>query len=88
MRAGVARVITPVIHEQAGATGTRPRRELCACREKPDSLSIPILVDRSDFPFRSPFHDSTSRLLVRRDVFVASERQRIHSRGAHSSRVT
>ena len=90
--AGVTQVVAPVVHEQAGAPSAGSRRELLTRREEPHSLSIPVLGHRSN-PRRlvrldSPFHDSASRLLARRDMFLSSERQCVASRCGHCSPVT
>ena len=75
---GVMEVVVPLRYEQARTTSAGSRRQLLACRNRLNGGSFIVLRHRSTASWlcwcRSLCHDSTSRLLVRCDVSVASAR--------------
>lgn len=89
---GATQAVVPLAHEQACATSARSCRKLLACRKGSNDMPIVVLFHWSAtlriVRLHSPFHDSASRLLVRRDVRLASEHHCVFSRWRHCSSVT
>ena len=98
--AGVTQVITPVVHEQAGATSAGSRRELFDRREEPNGLIVPAFchsaASHGGSCLHPSFHDSPPSCWYRvtcswvQNVTVASTvagtLASSHDRSIHGSR--